>query len=83
MAMPVTGRRELRGGKRFHCPTIDEDVLIALRRKLGGADSLALFVECSESECQYAEANEPPCPLGPHLFAAEILARRARRALAE
>jgi hypothetical protein len=54
MAMPVMRRRELRGGKRFRCPTIDEDVLIALRRKLGGADSLGLFVECSESDCQYA-----------------------------
>jgi hypothetical protein len=72
----------LRGGKPFYCPTMAEQVLIALRRKLGGADSLSLFVECSESDCQYAEVNEPPCPLSPDLFTAEILARRARRAIA-
>lgn len=80
--MATTGRPQFRGGKRFYCPTMDEDVLIALRRRLGGADSLSLFVECSESDCQYAEANEPPCPLSPDLFAAEILARKARRAMA-
>lgn len=80
--MPTTERRGLRGGKRFYCPTMGEDVVIALRRKLGGADSLSLFVECSESDCQYAGANEPPCPLNPDLFTAEILARRARRATA-
>ncbi len=80
--MATTGRRELRGGKRFYCPTMGEDVLIALRRRLSGAGSVSLFVQCSESDCQHADANEPPCPLSPDLFASEILARRARRAIA-
>jgi hypothetical protein len=80
--MSTLRRRGLRGGKRFYCPKMGEDVSIALRRRLGGANSLSLFVECSESDCQYAEANQPPCPLSPDLFAEEITARRARRTMA-
>ena len=80
--MATAGKRELRGGKRFYCPTMGEDVLIALRRTVWGAGAVSLFVECSESDCQYAGTNEPPCPLSPDLFATEILARRARHAIA-
>jgi hypothetical protein len=35
----------------------------------------ALFVRCSEKDCQYVDANEPPCPLTLALFAAEISQR--------
>ncbi len=37
-----------------------------------------LFVQCSEVDCQYVDANEPPCPLTLGLFAAEVEERNAR-----
>jgi hypothetical protein len=77
LAMPTPGR--LRGGKRFYCRTTGEEVSVARRRRRGGADSLSLFAACSESDCRYAEANEPPCPSSPDRFAPEIMGRRARR----
>ena len=38
-----------------------------------------LFVQCSEVDCQYVDANEPPCPLTLDLFSDEIAERAARR----
>jgi hypothetical protein len=38
-----------------------------------------LFVQCSEVDCQYVDANEPPCPLTLDLFAAEVEERNARQ----
>jgi hypothetical protein len=63
--------------KSFRCDVVSETVSIALRRRtsLGGQ----LFVQCSESDCQYVDANEPPCPLTLDLFAAEIQERMAQR----
>jgi hypothetical protein len=34
-----------------------------------------LFVRCSEKDCQYLDANEPPCPLTLAVFTAEIRER--------
>jgi hypothetical protein len=41
------------------------------------------FVQCNQADCQYVEANAPPCPLHVDMFAEEIrgaaAAREARR----
>jgi hypothetical protein len=65
--------------KPFHCPVVNEDVTVSLRRRrslLGRGD---LYVQCSETDCQYVDTNEPPCPLTLDLFAAEIAARERAR----
>jgi hypothetical protein len=63
--------------KAFFCPVVSETVSITLRRRLSFGSVGALFVQCSETECQYVNLNEPPCPLTLDLFADEI-AERAR-----
>ena len=65
--------------KSFRCTVISETVSIALRRRRSLGASGKLFVQCSESDCQYIDANEPPCPLTLELFAAEIQERMAPR----
>lgn len=65
--------------KRFRCDVVSEEVTISLRRRrslLGKGD---LYVQCSETDCQYVDSNEPPCPLTLDLFAAEIAARERER----
>jgi len=58
--------------KPFHCDVVSESVTIALRRRNTLGDRGKLFVGCSEKDCQYVDANEPPCPLTLALFTAEI-----------
>jgi len=55
--------------KSFRCEVVSEMVSITLvgRGKL--------FVRCSEKDCQYLDANEPPCPLTLAVFTAEIRER--------
>ena len=65
--------------KPFHCTVVSETVSIALRRRTSLNGPGQLYVKCSESECQYVEKNEPPCPLTLDLFAAEIQERLASR----
>lgn len=63
--------------KSFFCGIVSETVTITLRRrKLVGGDG-RLYVQCSEADCQYVDANEPPCPLTLDLFAAEVEERNA------
>jgi hypothetical protein len=59
---------------------ISEDVSIALRRRSSFRGDGKLYVQCSEVDCQWIDANEPPCPLTLTLFAEEIKAREAQRA---
>jgi hypothetical protein len=65
--------------KPFHCSVVSETVSISLRRRqsLGGHGKL--YVQCSETECQHVDTNEPPCPLSLRLFEAEIAERMAQR----
>jgi len=65
--------------KSYNCNVVSETVSISLRRRqsLGGHGKL--FVRCSETECQYIDTNEPPCPLTLQLFEAEIAERMAQR----
>jgi hypothetical protein len=61
--------------KLFRCEVVSETVSITLRRKSSPAGGGQLFVRCSEKDCQYVDANEPPCPLTLALFTAEISER--------
>ena len=58
---------------------ISETVSITLRQRTSLRGDGKLFVQCSEQDCQYVDANEPPCPLTLDLFAAEIAARERER----
>lgn len=65
--------------KPFYCTVVSETVSITLRRRNSLTGPGQQFVKCSESECQYVDVNEPPCPLTLDLFAAEIQERLASR----
>ena len=74
-------RRKLlatRWGKDYFCTVVSEDVKIALRNKssFGRKFKSELFVFCDQSECQYVDQNQPPCPLCLDLFAEEIEKRK-------
>ena len=58
--------------KSFPCDVVSETVSITLRRGKSLSGRGKLFVRCSEKDCQYVDANEPPCPLTIALFTAEI-----------
>jgi len=59
--------------KTFYCPVVSQNVTITLHRRVStGGSKGKLFVKCSERDCQYVDANEPPCPLTLDLFSAEI-----------
>ncbi len=65
----------------FACPVVSETVQIYLRRRPRGMSASDLMVQCDQDECQYVDANEPPCPLSLEMFAEEIReqGRQARR----
>jgi len=75
-------QRKLRGPRQeFGCPVVNETVVIRLRRAIGfgratGNGGSGFFVECNQMDCQYREANEPPCPLHVEMFAADVEARK-------
>ena len=67
--------------KDFFCNIVSEDVVITLmnKRSLGMNFKKELFVRCNQSECQYADINQHPCPLTLDLFAEEIERREEMR----
>jgi len=65
--------------REFWCPVVSEPVLIRLTRPTHLMRSTGYFVQCNQAECQYVEANEPPCPLNVSMFAEEIKAAEAGR----
>ncbi len=65
--------------KSFRCDVVSETVTITLRRRTVFGGKGQLFIRCSESDCQYIDANEPPCPLTLDLFADEVQEREAQR----
>jgi len=65
--------------KPFRCEVVSETVTIALRRRTSLEGNNQLFVRCSELDCQYIDANEPPCPVTLDLFADEVRERQRRR----
>jgi len=65
--------------REFWCPVVSETVLIRLTRPAGLRPS-GYFVQCNQADCQYVEANKPPCPLHVGMFSDEIQAAEAARA---
>jgi hypothetical protein len=63
-----------KAGRVFWCTVVSESVLIRLRRADGFERERGHVVQCNQSECQYVDANEPPCPLHIGMFAEEIKA---------
>ncbi len=83
-AVPVKGRKKPlanRRGKDYFCTVISEVVVIALKNKpsFGIKPKNELFVKCNQSECQYVDLNQSPCPLRLDLFAEEIEKREEKR----
>ena len=67
--------------KYYQCAVVNEEVNIHLTSKrVGGfSGTTEPFVQCNQSECQYVDNNDPPCPLRSELFAAEIEAKKKAR----
>ena len=67
--------------KDYFCTVVSEDVKIALKNKPahGLQSKNELFVQCNQSECQYVDLNQFPCPLRLNLFAEEIERREEKR----
>ena len=67
--------------KDYFCTVVSENVVIALKNKpsIGLNAKNELFVRCNQSECQYVDRNQYPCPLRLNLFAAEIEKREEKR----
>ena len=61
-------------GKDYYCTAVSENVEITLKRKRTSIfeSKGQLFVQCNQSECQYVDVNEYPCPLDLNLFADKI-----------
>jgi len=84
-AVPVKGREKPLAshnrGKDYFCTVISEVVVIALKNKpsFGIKSKNELFVKCNQSECQYVDLNQSPCPLRLDLFAEEIEKREKKR----
>ena len=68
-------------GKEYFCTVVSEDVKIALKNKpsIGFNSKNELFVQCNQSECQYVDINQSPCPLNLDLFSEEIEKREEKR----
>ena len=67
-------------GKDYFCTVVSEDVEIALKIKpsLSFESKKEMFVRCNQSECQYVDLNQVPCPLCLDLFADEIEKREEK-----
>ena len=68
-------------GRDYFCNLVSENVEITLvnKREIGMKYKKNLFVRCNQTDCQYVEINEEPCPLTIELFADEIERREAMR----
>ncbi len=66
--------------KDYFCDLVSEDVVITLkiRPSLSLESKGEMFVKCNQSECQYIDNNQYPCPLCLDLFADEIEKREEK-----
>ncbi len=66
--------------QEYQCSVVNETVLIHLIKKpsAGLRSKADFFVQCDQSECQYVDKNELPCPLNLSLFADEIREREEK-----
>lgn len=65
--------------KSISCSVVSGPVTITLRRHKLAGDRGRLFVRCSEKDCLYIDANQPPCPLTVSLFDGGISVRSAKK----
>jgi hypothetical protein len=65
--------------REFWCPVVSEPVLLRLTRLTRLMQPGDYFVQCNQADCQYVEANAPPCPLHVGMFAEEIRSAAALR----
>jgi len=67
--------------KDYFCTVISEGVKIALKNKpyISRKPKNELFVQCNQSECQYVDLNQSPCPLSLEFFEEEIERREEKR----
>ena len=67
--------------KDYFCNVVSEDVVIVLKNRssIGLKAKNELFVQCNQTECQYVDLNQPPCPLCLGLFAEEMEKREEQR----
>ena len=65
--------------REFWCPVVSEPVLIRLTRLTRLVQPGDYFVQCNQADCQYVEANAPPCPLHVGMYAEEIRSAEAIR----
>jgi len=72
----VEGKEPLpkRYRKDYFCSVVSEDVEISLQNRFSFSreSNFAHFVRCNQSECQYFDVNQSPCPLSLDLFAEQI-----------
>jgi hypothetical protein len=66
--------------REFWCPVVSEAVLIRLTRPKHLTRPTGYFVQCDQADCQYVDANEPPCPLHVGMYAEEIRTAEEMRA---
>lgn len=59
---------------------VSEAVRIRLTRPPGLSRPSSYFVQCNQADCQWVDANKPPCPLEVGMFSEEIRAADAARA---
>jgi hypothetical protein len=60
----------------YWCDVMAERVSIRLVWRFGRTGRDAQFVQCNQVDCQYAEDNQPPCPLSVVLFVDELKRER-------
>jgi len=65
--------------REFWCPVVSEAVIIRLTRPARLSEPSGYFVQCNQLDCQYVDANQPPCPLSPAMFSDEIKAAMTAR----
>ena len=61
--------------RNYFCTVVSEDVKIRLKKKPTSIfeSKNELFVQCNQTECQYVDRNQSPCPLCLDLFIEEIV----------
>jgi len=56
--------------RHLTCAVVSEPVTAVLRRRASSGGTITFQVECSETDCQHA--NAPACPLELGMFAVEM-----------
>jgi hypothetical protein len=60
---------KVKNEQQIYCGIAQKTVSISLRPGGGFREPEGVHVRCSERDCQYADLNQPPCPLRTEMFA--------------